>query len=269
MKKINILLVIALMAVIYSCGNSGKGSNEQAQEREQSSIAKQENPYITLGVKKGVTIGFKLDIKKGNTEQIKIVSGSRDTTFEIKGFQFVSYLSADTQMTIYGKITDFACDENGDKLNALNISNNTDLETLSCYMNNIEKLNIGNNRVITTVYCYYNKLKKLDVSSNTALSNLFCSGNNLTNLDISKNTALTKLGFGNKGFSSLDISNNKSLKNIICSSDLPRKCYNEILKSLPNRKGLEKGEIRSSYNGNYKKIDKEKNWEIINEVLGD
>ncbi len=41
MKKLSIFLTIALMAIIYSCGNSEKGSNEQVTDSLATETAEQ------------------------------------------------------------------------------------------------------------------------------------------------------------------------------------------------------------------------------------
>ena len=130
--------------------------------------------YITLTVAKDSAIKLKFKAAAAGTP-VKIVSGSRDTTFTVDNdwmTHYVKYKSDGTTMTVYGTITGFICDGNGDNLTAIDPSHNTQLKRLGCSSN---------------------KLTSLDISENTQLEELNCSRNNISNLDVSHNTQLTEL----------------------------------------------------------------------------
>ena len=130
--------------------------------------------YITLTVAKDSAIKLKFKAAAAGTP-VKIVSGSRDTTFTVDNdwmTHYVKYKSDGTTMTVYGTITGFICDGNGDNLTAIDPSHNTQLKRLGCSSN---------------------KLTNLDISENTQLEELNCSRNNISNLDVSHNTQLTEL----------------------------------------------------------------------------
>ena len=94
--------------------------------------------YITLTVKSGEEIKLKFKAAAAGTP-VKIVSGSRDTTFTVDNdwmTHYVKYKSDGTTMTVYGTITGFICDGNGTNLTALDPSHNTQLTTLYCHGNN-------------------------------------------------------------------------------------------------------------------------------------
>ena len=60
---------------------------------------------------------------------------------------------------------------------------------------------MSQNTALQTVYCYHNNLTELDVHQNPALQMLFCYNNNLTALDLSQNPALTNLACFNNTYS--------------------------------------------------------------------
>jgi len=101
---------------------------------------------------------------------------------------------------------------NNNFLTALDLSNNTALETLSCGFNGLSTLNISNNTALISLNCFLNNLTTLDVSNNTNLTSLACGDNNLTVLDVSNNTALVTLDCLGNSLTTLDVNNNTSLE---------------------------------------------------------
>ena len=177
--------------------------------------------YITLTVKSGEEIKLKFKAAAAGTP-VKIVSGSRDTTFTVDNdwmTHYVKYKSDGTTMTVYGTITGFICDGNGTNLTAIDPSHNTQLTELWCENNNLSSLNVSKNTQLTRLGCGGNILSSLDVSHNTQLTGLGCSNNRLSNLDVSHNTQLTELYCGENTLSSLDVSHNTQLTGLGCSSN--------------------------------------------------
>ncbi len=272
MKKLHTLLLITFVAIIYSCGNSGQGSNEQntdslataataEQVQTEEATSEQVEPQITLTVTNNKKIYLELAANESNTP-VKIVSGERDTAFMVGNEKVeIRYLSGDTKMTIYGNITKFTCTDNNSNLTAVDVSNNT---------------------ILTDINLSQNSLSSLDVSNNKALEYLSCEDNMLTHLDLSNNTALRSLEIGKKSVSesymqgisvdednrysrliSLDLSNNTNLSRIE-SFELSNECYNTIINSLPDRSGKDMGKFEA-INHKYdftERIDKSKNWSI-------
>ena len=72
---------------------------------------------------------------------------------------------------------------------------------------------------INSLTCYNNNLTSLNVSANTSLVYLHCAQNHITSLDVSANTALTSLFCENNAFTSLNFSNNTNLVNLICANN--------------------------------------------------
>jgi len=101
----------------------------------------------------------------------------------------------------------------------LDVSNNTVLQTLSCYDNQLTELDVSNNTALQYLYCYYNQLTELDVSNNTALQYLYCYSNQLTELDVSNNTVLQTLSCYSNQLTELDVTNNTALQYLYCYSN--------------------------------------------------
>jgi hypothetical protein len=97
-------------------------------------------------------------------------------------------------VTVNGdNITEFRCTD-ADIWTSLDLSKNTELQSLLCARTLLTSLDLSKNTVLTHLCVNENeKLMSLDVSKNTALKVLlFHSMNNsVTSLDLSKNTALT------------------------------------------------------------------------------
>ncbi len=133
----------------------------------------------------------------------------------------------------------------GNNLSILDISCNPELINLWCHTNNLSSLDISNNSNLGILYCNNNNLSSLDVSNNPVLTELFCSYNNLSSLNVSNNHKLTHLSYGCNNLSSVDVSNNQELKRIDCygnklsSLDVSNNpklqklyCYNNSISSL-------------------------------------
>ena len=73
---------------------------------------------------------------------------------------------------------------------ALDLSQNTVLNYLNCYNNQLSELDLSRNTTLEWLHCYNNQLSELDLSRNTTLEWLHCYNNQLSELDLSQNTAL-------------------------------------------------------------------------------
>ena len=176
--------------------------------------------YITLTVAKDSAI--KLDFKTSATgTPVRIVSGSntQDITVGTDWTDFISYTADGTTMIVYGDITNFACDDNGANLTALDPSHNTQLTELYCNNNTLTSLDLSKNTQLTSLDCGSNTLSSLDVSHNTQLTELYCGENTLSSLDVSHNTQLTGLGCSSNTLTSLDVSKNTQLTKLDCYSN--------------------------------------------------
>ena len=76
---------------------------------------------------------------------------------------------------------------NWNNLAALDLSENTALDTLDCSWNRIKALDLAGNKALAKLDCSQNQLTKLDLTQNTELNVLYCTCNRLAALDLSKN----------------------------------------------------------------------------------
>ncbi|MEL0456404.1 T9SS type A sorting domain-containing protein [Flavobacteriaceae bacterium SZ-1-7] len=98
------------------------------------------------------------------------------------------------------------------RLNNLDVSNNTKLNYLYCLDNNIASLDLSNNLVLQELSCNLNTLNSLDLSNNQLLQVLSCNLNNLTSLDLSNNVALTSISCTYNYLESLNVKNGNNLE---------------------------------------------------------
>jgi Leucine-rich repeat (LRR) protein len=141
-----------------------------------------------------------------------------------------------TGIEYFVNMTKILCQKNS--LNSLNLSKNTALVEINCYMNPITELNVSNLTsleklnisacsnlkqfditectALKELYCGSMRIEQLDVSKNVLLTYLNCNGSNLKQLDVSSNTALTTLNCNLNMLEQLDISNNVNLVYFVC-----------------------------------------------------
>ena len=80
------------------------------------------------------------------------------------------------------------------------------LGKLTCNWNNLAALDLSENTALDTLDCSWNRIKALDLAGNKALAKLDCSRNSLAKLDLSENTALHFLSAWQNPLLLLDIS---------------------------------------------------------------
>ena len=228
--------------------------------------------YITLTVADSAEIRLNFRAAFDGTP-VKIVSGSRDTTFTVDDWWATfskEYKSDGTEMTIYGTITGFNCEYNYENLTALDVSHNADLQELQCDNNYITDLDVTKNTLLKKLSCSNNKITDLDLSKNTELEEFGCSYNrSLSSLDLSKNTKLTHLWCYESQLTSLNIKNCKELKYLDCHhnklqsldvsgskglwhvychhNNFTTQTLDDLFCSLPDRTGTSYGEISPIY----------------------
>ncbi|MCL1873540.1 MAG: S8 family serine peptidase, partial [Clostridiales bacterium] len=149
-------------------------------------------------------------------------------------------------------------------LTALDVSDNTALESLFCSDNQINELDLSNNNKLLYLNCSRNEFTELDLSECTALEVLYSIQNyRLSNLDVSKNINLRELFCLVCQLTELDVSNNINLEVLNCSDNL--------LTELDITKNTKLGGYNSGYfvypgldcSGNQlKTLDVSKNFEL-------
>tara|TARA_B100002052_G_C15623428_1_gene480734 strand:+ start:48 stop:551 length:504 start_codon:yes stop_codon:yes gene_type:complete len=82
-------------------------------------------------------------------------------------------------------------DCSNNNLTELDLSQNINLNHLSCYNNwELVELDVSQNINLLTLWCYNNLLTELDISNNVNLNSFYCFNNGLTELDVSQNVNL-------------------------------------------------------------------------------
>lgn len=94
----------------------------------------------------------------------------------------------------------------------------TELETLNCYNNRLEKIDLRQNKKLKTLNCGMNNLTSLDVTQNKALSTLRCDDNKITEINLSENKELANLNCVFTQITRLDLKNNEKLTTLECSA---------------------------------------------------
>ncbi len=110
---------------------------------------------------------------------------------------------------------------NANTINALDVSNNSNLRTLIASSNtNLSTVNTINLLALETLIITENSLlTSLDVTTNTALVSLDSNTNGLTTLDISQNTNLASLDVSSNGIGVIDVTKNIGLTTLDVSSN--------------------------------------------------
>ncbi len=108
---------------------------------------------------------------------------------------------------------------NNASLTNIDLSNNTNLSSLSAFNCGLTSLDISNNTSLQSLLVYGNKLTALDVSQNTQLLSVDLLANDLTSLDVTNNLLLQTLYVDENEISSLDLSNNTVLTIFSCQNN--------------------------------------------------
>ena len=111
------------------------------------------------------------------------------------------------------------CYITGNKLKALDCTNDTSLYVLSCDKNQLANLDISNSKKLHHLSISRNKFSSIDVTHNTLLTYFDCNSNEFSNIDITKNTSLDFFNCGKNNISTLDVSKNTELNYLHCYSN--------------------------------------------------
>ena len=210
--------------------------------------------YITLTVTNGAAI--KLDFRAdAAATPVRIVSGSntQDITVGTDWYDgnvpsTYTVTARASTMTVYGDLTGFSCQSNGENLTDIDVSNNTQLKNLYCSSNLLTTLDVSRCTQLDQLDCSNNNLTTLDVSGCTQLTMLHCSENRLSSLDVSKNTQLMRLDCFNNRLSNLDISHNTQLRWLYChGNNFSTAALDDIFCAIPDRTGTYNGLIEPVY----------------------
>ena len=101
---------------------------------------------------------------------------------------------------------------------SLDLSHNRNLRVLDCSgCSSLGALDVRENTVLDSLRCTGVRLSELDVTQNTVLRYLNCYYNNISELDLSHNPELEFLSCGVNAFTTLDVTHNPRLKDLECT----------------------------------------------------
>ena len=104
-------------------------------------------------------------------------------------------------------------------LESFDVSECTNLETLSCYTHpKLKTLDVSANKKLFVLRCTYNGLTRLVIGDKNIMSTIDCSRNNLTELEFG-DLSLGELVVDNNKLTSLDLSKMENLSTLICDSN--------------------------------------------------
>ena len=114
------------------------------------------------------------------------------------------------------------------RINKINISQNTDLKKLYLAENKLEYINLNKNKNLAHLELGGNELKSIDLTKNENLELLNLTSSLLKNLDLSKNINLSELYLQFMNFSDLNLDNNKHLRELTILSNSKLRTLNLV-----------------------------------------
>ena len=128
-----------------------------------------------------------------------------------------------TKLICMGSFSEDGENHNYGVLSELDVTNNPQLEFLSCGYNLLESLDVSNNRKLKILRLQWNNVTSIDVSNNAVLEELVCRYCRITtSLDFSNNPYLIEIdcqgSVGYNRFKSINVSNCPVLSTINCNS---------------------------------------------------
>jgi hypothetical protein len=126
-------------------------------------------------------------------------------------------------------------------LSNLDLTQNTNLTTISCESNQLTSLDLSQNPNLITFVGYNNLLSEIDISQNTNLITLWVSDNQLVSLTISQNSNIEQIFCSNNQLINLDVSQCQNLRfiyfdnNQIINSDLSQNPNLEVVFAFENQ----------------------------------
>lgn len=123
----------------------------------------------------------------------------------------------------------------------IDLSNQTELESIYIADNQLIKLDVSNNKKLITLLCNGNKLQEINLAEGGELYSLIAMDNNLTSIDISKCASLVDLFIGGNQIKELDLSQNPELKQIrslngqLTSIDVTKNTNLKMLQIISNQ----------------------------------
>ncbi len=153
---------------------------------------------------------FKIDAN--NDDQIQQSEALNVSYLDVSN----SNISSLTGINFFPNLIFLNCGNN--QLSNLNVSSNTLLQSLFCYVNFLSSLNVNSNPALTYLWCAGNQITSLNTDLNLNLSKLYCRNNYIQSLNLTNNTNLVILNCGFNNFNNLNLSSNLLLEELQCNN---------------------------------------------------
>ena len=214
MKKF--LFMLPILAVCFASCEKDKGNNndEIIQFNDPNFLETLLNYTYDYGYGTRVIIDSNGDGQISYTEA-QLFSGEMALSAELTEEGYAYQIHNIDEIKYFTSLTCLSCLSH--KVEYVDLSANTRLETVEIGYNGLKKLNISRCAVLKELICHENIT--LDLSNNAALDYLNCSDCQMTTLDVSRNPALTVLRCNDNQLTTLDISKNTDLQFLQCRNN--------------------------------------------------
>lgn len=152
-----------------------------------------------------------------------------------------------------------SCASKNSTMQTIDLSQNTELESLSC---DVSSLDLSNNKKLKEFFCSYGRMtESLDLSNLTLLENVQCQGSQIVTLNVSNCRNLKNLRCSNSSLTKLNLSGCTSLETLYCENNqlvtlklddcvklMNLLCNNNNLANLNLSKNIELQEVNCSFN---------------------
>ena len=102
----------------------------------------------------------------------------------------------------------------------LDVTENMNLETLTCYTSKVEIIDVSTNLQLESLILPGNEIEILDVTNNTQLRELQATNNDIADIDLSNNVLLEEARFNFNKLDTIDLSNNTLLTETFLNDNL-------------------------------------------------
>ncbi len=140
-------------------------------------------------------------------------------TDDIETLKGIAFFTSLTYLRCYGTVYDDSFVIRNGRLTSLDVSGQTELDTLDCSGNQLNSLNVSENTKLFLLNCAGNSLSTLDLSGISRLTDLDFKGNQVASIALSGNTALLRLDCSKNKLIALDVSRSVALKELNCSGN--------------------------------------------------
>lgn len=206
-----------------------------AQDGSNTSESKESITFHTtskVGTKVRLSVKAKTPVKADGLKESIVADGALH-----------QYTLTKDKVSVNGDITNFTCTFN--KIDQLDITKASSLDTLSCGKNILTTLDISKSSSLMNLDCWNNKITALDLASCPQLVVVHCARNNISELDLSKSSSLEFLDCARNQISRLDFSKTPKIRFIYCACNkIKATVMGRLIYSLPDRsQEKKKGEI--------------------------